>query len=353
MLLSDKKLRIYGPLSFAVIYFCFFLLQEFFRPNANTNGLLLKSIGATVLFVAVLWEPVRFVIMQAYKRWGQRQSQLRRKIITASILIPSAFAIGIGGQILENVLIWNIHLKKINPAFFMGVTGLVVVFILAEVALYESYFLINKWHNSAMEAKELKKANLQLQYDSLKVQIQPHFLFNSLNTLIGLIKIDGNRAVAFTEEMAHVYRYLLEANDRQMISLHDEMEFAKAYFFLLKTRYSEGLHLDIIGEEAMDCYQLPPLSLQILIENAVKHNIVTRSKPLYIQIEFRPATKQLVVSNNLQKKTQAFNSGHGLLHLKKKFELMHMPEVKIREERSQFLVIIPIMKSNNYAGSYY
>lgn len=353
MLLSDRKLRIYGPLTFAIIYFVFFLLQEFIKPHDHTGSLLVKSMGATVLFIATLWEPVRFIIFWAFKKWGNRKNQLRRKFITASILIPYAFVLGIGGQVMENYLIWQVPLKKINPGFFLGVTGLDMVFILAEVALYESFFLINKWHTAALEMKELKKANLQLQYDSLKVQIQPHFLFNTLNTLIGLIKVNTPRAIVFTEEMAHVYRYLLEANDRPLISLEEEMKFTRAYFFLLKTRYSEGLHLDVSYEDFMENYQLPPLSLQILIENAVKHNIVTRDKPLYIKIEFHPALKQVIVTNNLQKKSQAFNSGHGLMHLKKKFELMHMPEVRIREENNIFLVIIPITKSNAYASSDY
>jgi sensor histidine kinase YesM len=353
MLFSDRKLRIYGPLAFAVIYFVFFLLQGFIRPHKDTGGLLLKSLGATVLFIVSLWEPVRFVMLQTYKKWGNNKSQLKRKIINALILVPYAFVLGIGGQILENSLIWQMPLKKVNLAFFLSMIGMDIIFILAEVALYESFFLINKWHKSALETKELKKANLQLQYDSLKVQIQPHFLFNTLNTLIGLMKMDIPRAIKFTEEMAHVYRYLLEANERQLISLEEEIKFTKAYFFLLKTRYSEGLHLEICDESFMENYQLPPLSLQILIENAVKHNIITRDKPLYIKIEFQPALKQVVVSNNLQKKSQAFSSGHGLMHLKKKFDLMHMPEVKIREEKNIFLVTVPLSKLNTYAGSHY
>jgi sensor histidine kinase YesM len=352
MLFSDKKLRIYGLLSFAIIYFVFFLLQEFIKPHAHTGNLLLKSFGSTFIFITTLWEPVRFIILWAYKKWGNEKKQLRRKLLSALILVPYAFVLGIGGQILENYLIWQIPLKKINPGFYLGIIGLNMVFILAEFALYESYFLINKWHMAAIEMKELKKSNLQLQYDSLKVQIQPHFLFNTLNTLIGLIKMDTSRAIVFTEEMAHVYRYLLEANDRQLISLEEEMKFTRAYFFLLKTRYSEGLHLEITHVAHMENYQLPPLSLQILIENAVKHNIITKDKPLYIKIELSAALKQLVVSNNLQKKSQVSNSGYGLMHLKKKFELLHMTGVKIRQEKTKFLVTIPI-ESKAYAGSNY
>ena len=194
-----------------------------------------------------------------------------------------------------------------------------------------------------------------MQFDSLKGQIQPHFLFNTLNTLIGLMKMDIPRAIEFTEEMAHVYRYLLEANDRQLISLEEEMKFANAYFFLLKTRYSEGLHMEVSEAAAMDNYQVPPLSLQLLIENAVKHNIITRDKPLFIKVDFQPAFKQVVVSNNVQRKPQAFRSGLGLMHFRKKFELLHIAGVKIVETDIEFSVNVPLIKlpvyeSSNYRG---
>jgi sensor histidine kinase YesM len=351
MPLSDRKLRIYGQLSFAIIYFVFFLAQIFIKPQHDTATLLLKSLGATILYIVLLWEPVRFINMWTYKRWGGGKSILKRKFILASLLVPYSFALGIGGQLLENILIWQMPVKKINPAFFLGSTGLGLVFILAETALYESYFMINKWHNSAMETKELKKANLQLQFDALKVQIQPHFLFNTLNTLIGLMKVDTPRAIDFTEKMARVYRYLLEANDRQLISLDEEMKFTRAYFYLLKTRYSEGLHLEASDEDNMWEYDLPPLCLQILIENAVKHNIITRDRPLHIRIDFLPHLNELTVSNNLQRKPQSFYSGQGLAHLRKKFELLHLPGIRIREENNMFSVTVPLLKSNAYASS--
>lgn len=351
MLLSDRKLRIYGPVAFAIIYYVFFILQMFVMPHKTEEGQLLKSMAAAVLFVLLIWEPVRLVILYTQKKWGNAKIQLQRRLILALILIPFAFALGIGGQILENRLIWQIKAPKIRLEFFLGTIGINMIFILAEVALYESYFMINKWHQIALEAKELKKANLQLQFDSLKVQIQPHFLFNTLNTLIGLIRLDSNSAIRFTEEMAYVYRYLLDANEGPLISLEEELQFAKAYFFLLKTRYSEGLHLEIAGESYGQEFQVPPLSLQLLIENAVKHNIITRNRPLFIKIQIHPEKQLLQVINNLQKKSPSFISGHGLMHLKRKFELLHIPGLVTREELHQFVVTLPLVNSNIYAGS--
>jgi hypothetical protein len=310
-------------------------------------------LAATVLWVVSIWEPTRFVILQAHKKW-RTQHETRKRIFATSLIIPPVtILIGFLRIHFENLVLWKLPTQDIT--FVLSYIGTSLVFVIAAIALYETLFYLEKWHNSELEGKELKKINLQMQFDSLKVQIQPHFLFNTLNTLIGLMKVDTPRAIQFTEEMAHVYRYLLEANDRQLISLDEEMNFTKAYFFLLKTRYSEGLHLDIDDENNMDIYQLPPLSMQVLIENAVKHNIITRDKPLHIKIEFHPALRKMIVSNNLQRKPQVFNSGLGLIHLKKKFELMNMPGVRIEEKANVFSVTVPIIKLNEseYASSNY
>ncbi|ULQ55255.1 histidine kinase [Flavihumibacter rivuli] len=217
------------------------------------------------------------------------------------------------------------------------------------MTLYESLFFVEKWHIALMEAKELKKLNLQMQVDSLKVQIQPHFLFNSLNTLVGLIEMDQSRAVRFTEGLAHVYRYLLDATNQTVIGLADELRFTKNYFFLLKNRYPHGLYLDIeLEEESLDQYQVLPLSLQLLIENAVKHNVITRARPLYIKVTINKEDQCIIVRNNLQRKNNPAPTGMGLAHLGKKLILLNAGKLKIEEKEGIFSVIIPLMKSSKY-----
>lgn len=324
------------------------MLEMFF--SWRDENMWLKTLSITLLTTLAFWEPVRLVILLIRKKWkGLKWARRRIGLILLSV-IPYAFFVGYARIYTEDHFnVWGVPVANFTSySFSIGIT---LLFVLLQVAVYESTYFFDEWNKSKTEADELKKINFEIRFDSLKVQIQPHFLFNTLNTLIGLMKIDTKRAIRFTEEMAHVYRYLLEANERQLIVLEEEMKFAQAYFFLLKTRYNEGLHLEINGEVDMSGYQLPPLSLQVLIENSVKHNITTRERPLYVRIDFQPALKQVVVSNNLQRKPKFFNSGTGLKNLKKRFALMSVPGLKIIEDEYTFSVTIPLIKSDEHESS--
>jgi hypothetical protein len=349
MIISDKKLRLYGQVSFAIIYFIFFNAFMFFYPYKSGRLLLVQMIASTVFFILTTWEPARAIILWARRSWGRQKDGIKRKFILAAILVPYAIVVSLARIYLENRFIWPLPVDSIS--FYFSIVGINLLFIVVQVALYESLFFVEEWHKSQMEAKELKKLNLQMQFDSLKVQIQPHFLFNTLNTLVGLIEIDQARAVKFTEGLAHVYRYLLEATDRALIGLDEELKFAKAYYFLLKNRYPEGLYLDCeLQEDALEAYAVPPLSIQLLLENAIKHNIITKARPLRIQIKME-ADGQLTVSNNLQPKGTPVGTGMGLLHLQKKFERLNAGKLVVYENRSIFSVTLPIIKLSEYESA--
>lgn len=342
MLISDKKVRLYGYLTFAVLFYCFFMLDMFF--NVPVKDLLAKTLIVTAIFTILVWEPVCFVALWAYKKWKGVRHNRKRRAIVAAILVPYAFLLGFARIYVETKLkLWGFPIMNI-PVFLLF-TGITLLFILLEVSFYEIMFYIQRWQATQMEANELKKLNLQMQFDSLKVQIQPHFLFNTLNTLIGLIEKDQKRAIHFTEDLAYVYRYLLEANECTLISLEEELKFARIYFSLLKTRYPEGLFLEEAMENAAR-FQVPPLSLQLLIENAVKHNAITRAEPLFIHIRLNNQEERVVVRNNYQPKTRVQRSGHGLQHLRKKFQLLSLADIAISKDQQYFSVSFPVLKAS-------
>ncbi|WP_343702358.1 sensor histidine kinase [Chitinophaga sp.] len=322
------------------------MLEMFFSPW-NVHLLVPKAIVFTLLFTAAVWEPTRYVILSLRKKKPGLAFSWYRMRTAMLMLLPYGLLLTWVRVFIENyTLIWGV---KINFAwYYFWTASTVLLFIMLQVAVYEGIYYFQQWKNAVTEAEELKRLHLESQFDALKVQIQPHFLFNTLNTLVGLVELDKVRARKFTEELAYVYRYLLEANENVFISLEDELNFTKAFFFLLKNRYDEGLYLHISGSERTARLKVPPLCLQMLIENAVKHNVITKAHPLHITVHIDAEAGRATVSNNLQRKRGAVSTGKGLLHLKEKFRLLELPDMHIEETANSFAVAIPILKPLPY-----
>ncbi len=199
------------------------------------------------------------------------------------------------------------------------------------------------------EREELKKAHLQSQLDSLKSQVNPHFLFNSLNTLLSLISASPERAERFVEELSSVYRYLLQTNQHELATLRQELDFAHSYFHLLKTRFGAGITLTLRIDDDLLGRRLPSLTLQLLLENAVKHNVILADRPLVITISTQTGTggedAWLVVRNNLQRKVQPVASSRmGLNNIIAKLKLLGQTEPTITEDEHHFTVTVPLLK---------
>jgi sensor histidine kinase YesM len=211
-------------------------------------------------------------------------------------------------------------------------------------AVYETEISFGRIKASQLEAELLKKAQLQTQFDSLKEQVNPHFLFNSLNSLSSLIATNPDKAEEFVEEMSRVYRYLLRSNEEQLTTLQKELEFIESYNLLLKTRFGSGFHPVITVEENMKEYLLPPMTLQLLMENAVKHNIVDPDTPLTVNLYTQD--EKLIITNNLQKKNKAVVSNKvGLSNIIQKYKLLNCPDVEIKETAEEFRVVLPLIKN--------
>lgn len=345
---NDRKIRLYGMIAFATIFFLFWHLIIFAYSQTPIWGLLVRAVLSAVIFSVTTWEPTRFFIMLTHRKWPEQHQNIRRKLVLAALLIPSTILFTIGRTLLENWLFWK--MPYTDWSFMLPMFGVTTLFVLVEVAIYESWFFVLAWAKSKAELEELKKTNLQIQYDTLKLQIQPHFLFNTLNTLVGLIELDPRRARVFTEEMAYVYRYLLSSNETQFVDLQDEIKFTKAYYYLLKTRHPEGLNMEVVYPEDTEnlCFHIPPLTLQILLENAVKHNVVTRARPLAVTVIIDSDSGQVTVCNNLQRKDDIQRNGMGLQHLHKRFGLLGMPPVVVREDSTCFSVKVPLIKTTKY-----
>lgn len=225
----------------------------------------------------------------------------------------------------------------------------------------ETFGALTRWRQHEINTERLMKENVNGQLESLKAQISPHFLFNTLNSLSALIGEDPQKAEEFVDEMARVYRYLLQTNHSsvdqgdfgQLTTLKKELSFIESYGHLLKTRYGDGMKLYIHVEEYFLESRIPPLTLQLLVENAVKHNVIRASRPLTIFI-LSTVEGQLMVRNNLQKKNftagvESIESTHvGLANIMTKYQLLSeyrpgLPQPVIESNHEFFTVTLPLI----------
>jgi hypothetical protein len=209
--------------------------------------------------------------------------------------------------------------------------------------IHEGVYAFELWQHKLLETEKLRKANLQSQFESLKQQINPHFLFNCLNSLSSLIEEDTGLATQFIDEMSNVYRYLLRSNESELTTLESELNFASSYFHLLSTRYGSNLRLKEEIDPVYRAHMLPPLTLQLLMENVVKHNVIMPQQPLYIRIN-TTTDGRLVVSNNLQKRSATIPSSRiGLANIATKYSLLGHGEISIDENPQSFSVSLPLL----------
>ena len=223
----------------------------------------------------------------------------------------------------------------------MGILNVFLTFLHEGIARYES------WNANLKETEELRKAYKQSQLMGLKSQVTPHFLFNSLNTLSSLISEDEESAEKFLNEMSKVYRYMLRNDDDQLVTLQTELSFIDSYIYLLKARYSHALELYTgIDEEDAQKY-LPPLTLQVIIENAISQNAFSKSAPLMISIQSE-TNGDLVIRNNVQAKiiTEAMDYESGLDNLVNKYRLLNHTSIVIEEQDTERIIRLPLIIKN-------
>jgi sensor histidine kinase YesM len=213
--------------------------------------------------------------------------------------------------------------------------------------LYEADFMFSKYKESKAEKETIEQLSVAQEFDTLKSQVNPHFLFNCFNTLSSLITVDKQKAEAFLNELSKVYRYLLRNNEEGVSTVENEIKFIRSYYKLLQTRHGEAVQLNIQIDKRYDAYLLPSLSLQLLAENVVKHNVLSKNKPLVIDI-FTTAANKLVVNNNLQRRgVKAPSNNVGLQNIKAKYELLKQPGFQVIEDDKNFTVVLPLIWNNS------
>jgi len=301
---------------------------------------------ATIFFItAFTWEGNRLVEPFVRRKVAPDKSRVRYLgifFIAGNMIgaIATVLVVYIVGNLLHGYS-WqqNSNPLKLNLIY----VSLVNLFFHLVNAIF---FFFREYRNKWSEAEELRRISSQAELDLIKSQINPHFLFNNLNVLSGMVIKDNPEANEFIEEFSKVYRYILNNQQKELVDLQSELEFIQPYIFLLQKRFDEGLKVDIqIGEEYKH-FQVVPAALQLLVENAIKHNVVSRNRPLYIDIHTN-GNHTLAVKNNLQlRHTQESSSRIGLQNIRKRYELISGREVVITKTETEFEVVLPLLQLN-------
>lgn len=345
---NDKWLRLLLPAVPSGIILYFLLM----------DGRQMLPYAAIAILTAILvCEGGRFLIYRSRTWFSPPYKKLKRLVA----LVPSGIALLAVLFFLSkgarNYIAYGELDAAANPGVFSfevnhkpAGTGLLassllygLLSFLVLLAIYETAYYFARLRHIERDRDRLEKEKLQAELQQLKGIVNPHFLFNNLNSLSSLISESPPQAEAFLDELTKVFRYLLRTNEMVLTTLQQELQFMESYYHLLQTRYGKAISMQVRVDAAREAWLLPPLTLQLLVENAVKHNRLQKENPLRIEL-FTEAGDRLVVRNNLAVRERGVDStGIGLRSINSRYQLLNHPAPAIEKDAAFFSVYIPLI----------
>lgn len=296
----------------------------------------------TLMYSVVLYFANAIIFIQLDKYFEKNRFHIKRLVIgfLASFLISGLAIFFL--RIVEDVVFENKtfseFLKNESPSNYIVA---LVITVIVSLFIHLIYFY-KSYQENRVKQEKIIAGNASAQFESLKNQLDPHFLFNSLNVLSSLIEENPVNAQKFTTSLSKIYRYVLEQRDKELVSVAEELKFAKTYMNLLKMRFENSITFELPENFENEDAKVVPLALQLLLENAIKHNVVSEQKPLHIKISIEG--NQLIVENNLQKKeTLQTRKGVGLQNIVDRYAILSTRKVAIEETNEFFKIKLPIL----------
>ncbi|HRP58582.1 histidine kinase, partial [Agriterribacter sp.] len=274
---------------------------------------------------------------------GLEQSKLRIMLLVFAIIPFMSLSIVLIFLLYNQVGVLGYQLAESDLK-----AGLLVGFSVNLIfeTLFEADYALGKYKESVEEKNRIGELAVQQEFDTLKSQVNPHFLFNCFNTLSSLITEDRQKAESFLNELSKVYRYLLRNNEDGVSTVENEIKFIQSYYQLLRTRHGEAVQLNIEIDKRYNPYLLPSLTLQLLVENVVKHNSLSKNYPVVIDI-FTTAGNKLVVNNNLRHRVVKIKGTRvGLDNIRAKYKLLNKEGFQAMSDERNFTVILPLIWSS-------
>ncbi|WP_187308840.1 sensor histidine kinase [Hymenobacter sp. BT188] len=300
----------------------------------------------TAVYTTGLWLANGYSVdwLDRYVSW--KQAPAKRLALT--------LLVSLGGSLVVIVLVrlGYILYRGRNPALLFspqyvdGYLFPLVITALISMFMHSRSFLLG-WREAVVQTERLQKEMAQAEAETLRQQLDPHFMFNALNALTSLVEEEPQLAVRFIRQLSQVYRYVLDARGREVVPLTDELEFAQAYLFLQRIRYGEALQAELPDPSSVPSQlMVPPLSLQLLLENALKHNIALQQQPLHIRFELNLPARQLTVRNTLRPRrlSPEETSGLGLRNLQARYAFLTKQSLLIQPTANEFVVTLPLLE---------
>lgn len=292
-----------------------------------------------ILLAYLIWQGNRYLLFRTRKRFTWFDKPMEKLIL---LLMNNVFYTA--PLTIAWLCMWYIWagFPKTDWSAIEMVVLINVICVLFVTHVYETVFLVKEKESETVKNAQLQQAKAEAELTALKNQVDPHFMFNSLNTLSFLVKSDPDKALLFTENLAEVYRYILIQKDHTLVILEDELEFTQRYTHLLHLRFGKALRIKkhFNGSSEKD-YLIPPTSVFVAFENAVKHNEISEQNPLAIDIDVKD--NRLTITNHIQQKGNKQNSSKiGLKNLTERFHLITGNHIEAYQKDGKFIVSLPL-----------
>ncbi len=313
-------------------------------PYASTTPQRVSEFISQLIYYLILsW----VVIVVATSRWGRKGRRGNFRILLCAILL--AMVLYLFAPLLHRTrggdFVFHLLLRD-RPILEYMVLLKWSFAVIVSLLYSQIYNLISQRQHIIVENERLRSESINAQYNMLMSQINPHVLFNSLNSLSMLVRErDEERSLTYIDQLSYTFRYILQNRESTLTSLHEEMQFVDAYIYLFKIRYADKLFFDIDIDPKYGDYQIPALSLQPLLDNAVKHNTITSSRPFHVSICVEDGV--MIVANKKYPKLEAEPStGVGLENLSRRWELIAKSPIEVVQNDEEFTVKLPLISPN-------
>ena len=320
----------------AVISFisAWFQLDYHYREGSFLSVFLISFIRT-----ALIWNGSMLIIQYSVNRFSMFKETVKLILFQVSTLTVYVLLVELGEFITVKYLL-NITLTG-SEKMAMIIVSLIITFMISSIYAAVAFFI--QWKENLVRAQALEKATLEAKYDTLRNQVNPHFLFNSLNTLIVLVN-DNPVATRYVESMSEIMRYMLQSRDKEAVLLRDELNIAKEYLFIQQNRFGDKLTVEFEVPEKYYHYAIPPLALQMLLENALKHNVCSMEHPLKVK-GYISDNQYIVIENSIRPKIDKEPStGVGLENIRNRYIHLTGKDILVKQGNGKFTVMLPLFE---------